>query len=113
MILNETLDTLVAEIKVSAKQIQVIKYSPDGKTLAIGCHDQKIYFFDGHSFKKRAECKGHSSYVTHLDFAKDSKVLQSNSGAYELLYCKFFCTAFGSRRKETRLISFGFFFLNI
>jgi WD40 repeat protein len=86
MILSESLDTIVVEVKCSSKQIQVLKYSPDGKTLAIGCHDQKIHLFDALSYKKRGECKGHSSTITHLDFSKDSKVLQSNSAAYELLF---------------------------
>jgi WD40 repeat protein len=31
-------------------------------------------------------CRGHTSYITHLDFSHDSKVLQSNCGAYELLF---------------------------
>jgi hypothetical protein len=29
---------------------------------------------------------GHSSYITHLDWSADSRILQSNCGAYELLY---------------------------
>ena len=28
----------------------------------------------------------HSSYITHLDFSADSRFLQSNCGAYELLF---------------------------
>ena len=32
------------------------------------------------------KCLGHSSTVTHLDWAADSSVLQSNDQAYELLY---------------------------
>ena len=30
--------------------------------------------------------KGHNSYLTHLDFSVDGKWLQSNCGAYELLF---------------------------
>ena len=33
-----------------------------------------------------AICKGHSSYITHIDFTADSRYLQSNCGAYELLF---------------------------
>ena len=32
--------------------------------------------------------QGHSSFVTHLDWSQDSQHLRSNSGDYELLYCK-------------------------
>ena len=66
----------------------VIKYSPDGKLLAFGSHDRRIYLYNTlkNVYSKRAICKGHSSYITHLDFSIDSKNLQSNCGAYELLF---------------------------
>lgn len=32
--------------------------------------------------------QGHSSFVTHLDWSSDSVHLCSNSGDYEVLYCK-------------------------
>lgn len=35
--------------------------------------------------------KGHSSFITHIDWSKDSEYLRSNSGDYELLYCKYHC----------------------
>ena len=38
------------------------------------------------NFKLKFEFKKHNSYITHLDFSKDSKFLQSNCGAYELLF---------------------------
>ena len=65
---------------------------PDGSYLAIGSHDNFIYLFtvseDGKQYKKHGRLSGHSSYITHLDWSKDSLHLQSNSGDYELLYCK-------------------------
>ena len=33
-----------------------------------------------------ATFKGHSSYITHLDWSLDGRIIQSNCGAYELLY---------------------------
>ena len=39
-----------------------------------------------HSYARLARCSGHSSYITHLDWSADSRILQSNCGAYELLY---------------------------
>lgn len=32
--------------------------------------------------------QGHSSFITHLDWSVDSQYLVSNSGDYEILYCK-------------------------
>jgi microtubule-associated protein-like 6 len=34
----------------------------------------------------RGICTGHSSYITHLDFSRDSRWIQSTCGAYELLF---------------------------
>lgn len=41
--------------------------------------------------KKNSICikQGHSSFVTHLDWSMDGVYLCSNSGDYEVLYCKF------------------------
>ena len=41
----------------------------------------KMFFFS-------AIFQGHSSFVTHLDWSVDGKYLQSNSGDYEVLFCK-------------------------
>ena len=52
----------------------------------MGSRDAKIYLYDGTSYALRAKCEKHSSFITHLDFSSDSSYLQSNCGAYELLY---------------------------
>lgn len=38
------------------------------------------------SYQRIARCFGHSSYIRHIDWAANSRVLQSSCGAYELLY---------------------------
>jgi hypothetical protein len=38
------------------------------------------------SYARIARCSGHSSYVRHLDWSANSRVVQSSCGAYELLY---------------------------
>ena len=84
-----------------------VKYSPDGALLAAACHDNNIYLFeaggagggDGQpggakggggggagAYKRLAVCRGHSSFVTHIDFSRDGTVLQSNDAAHEILY---------------------------
>merc|ERR1712031_75874 len=62
------------------------KFSPDGKTLAIGSHDEKVYLYDGKTFTLRAKCEKHNSFITHLDFSADSAYIQSNCGAFEQLF---------------------------
>lgn len=126
------------------EMIDELKYSPDGKLLAVGSHDNYIDVYattsyevghpytsigtpdvlvaqirlsdaqpaclgnhpfmqtPGHAHRMHRvltllclspfpvqpvrRLKGHTSYVTHLDWSKDSKVLQSNCGAYEIIY---------------------------
>ncbi|KAF6256823.1 hypothetical protein COO60DRAFT_1640423 [Scenedesmus sp. NREL 46B-D3] len=64
-----------------------LKYSPDGCKLAAGSHDNFIDIFDvKRKYTRVARCSGHSSYVRHLDWSANSKVVQSSCGAYELLY---------------------------
>ncbi|CAM9390000.1 unnamed protein product, partial [Discosporangium mesarthrocarpum] len=40
----------------------------------------------GRFYARRGVCRGHTSYITHLDFTSDSRHIQSNCGAYELLF---------------------------
>ena len=64
-----------------------IRFSPNGLWLAAASRDNNIYIFDVmRNYKKVGCCKGHSSYITHIDFSADSNFIQSNDGAYEILY---------------------------
>lgn len=81
-----TTSTIISEAQVSKKAIQVLTYSPDGKVLAVGAHDSKIYLLDTKTFGSKAICRGHSSFISHLDFSQDGSVLSSVSGDYELLF---------------------------
>ena len=45
-----------------------------------------IYLMDCKTYSRRSICKAHSSYITHIDFSADSRYMQSNCGAYELLF---------------------------
>ena len=63
---------------------------------AVGSHDNNIYVYSlevQHKMDKESKCpkllfslKGHNSYITHIDFSEDGNFLQSNCGAYELLF---------------------------
>ncbi|KAG8279172.1 Echinoderm microtubule-associated protein-like 1 [Homalodisca vitripennis] len=72
--------------------IQVVRFSPDSRYLALGSRDNNIYIYqvgeDMRKYSRVGRCTGHSSFITHLDWSADSQYLRSNSGDYELLFCK-------------------------
>lgn len=84
--------------KDSAEDISDVKFSPNGKMLAAGSHDNFIYVYlasttlpDSHNtvnckLKPIRQLRGHSSYITHLDWSSTNKYIRSNCGAYEVLY---------------------------
>ena len=73
-----------------------VAFSPDNCKIAAGSSDDSIciYGCDMNVDKQSAKCsmqplhrlRGHSSYITHLDWSKDGQLLRSTCGAYELLY---------------------------
>ncbi|CAM9297903.1 unnamed protein product, partial [Heterosigma akashiwo] len=79
---------LLHEIKDSKQWISDVKYSPDGKYLAVGSHDNAVYLYKRRrGYARSSVFKKHNSYISHLDFSRDSQYLQSTCGAYELLFC--------------------------
>ena len=78
--------TSVVSVKDRKEEISDIKFAPDGSKLAVGSHDNFIDVYSVPEFKKIGVCKGHSSFITHLDWSSDSAFLHSNCGAYELLF---------------------------
>ena len=78
------------EKKDSNEVIDDIKFSPSSQYLAAASHDNVIYVYDLQAEeggpRLHTKCRGHSSYISHIDWAVGSDMLLSNSGDYELLY---------------------------
>eukprot|EP00735_Rhodelphis_limneticus_P013833 TRINITY_DN778_c0_g1::TRINITY_DN778_c0_g1_i1::g.18392::m.18392 TRINITY_DN778_c0_g1::TRINITY_DN778_c0_g1_i1::g.18392 ORF type:complete len:868 (+),score=361.39,sp/Q05BC3/EMAL1_MOUSE/34.07/6e-133,WD40/PF00400.27/0.14,WD40/PF00400.27/0.00013,WD40/PF00400.27/3.4,WD40/PF00400.27/1.3,WD40/PF00400.27/0.0074,WD40/PF00400.27/1.2e+03,WD40/PF00400.27/0.56,WD40/PF00400.27/0.00013,WD40/PF00400.27/0.003,WD40/PF00400.27/9.9e-06,HELP/PF03451.9/3.3e-16,HELP/PF03451.9/3.9e+03,Cytochrom_D1/PF02239.11/1.9e+02,Cytoc len=74
------------------EEISDVKFEPQGYRIAVGSHDNFIDLYNvasgdaGLELKKYATCKGHTSFITHVDWSADGRFLQSNSGDYEILY---------------------------
>nr|XP_019556864.2 echinoderm microtubule-associated protein-like 2 isoform X1 [Aedes albopictus]XP_029731907.1 echinoderm microtubule-associated protein-like 2 isoform X1 [Aedes albopictus] len=90
MVFDTVTRELLAVYQDGQDVIQTIKFSPDSNLLALGSKDCGIYIYQctkvPHRFSKIGKCAGHSSFISHMDWSKDSTVLRSNSGDYELLY---------------------------
>ncbi|XP_017783168.1 PREDICTED: echinoderm microtubule-associated protein-like 2 isoform X2 [Nicrophorus vespilloides] len=79
----------LGKYKDGDEPIQTITFSPDGNLLAVGSRDNNIYIYqvsEQYRFSRIGKCLGHSSFITHIDWAEDNQSLRSNSGDYELLY---------------------------
>ncbi|XP_034413544.1 echinoderm microtubule-associated protein-like 3 isoform X1 [Cyclopterus lumpus] len=110
MVLDLLTKEVVSESIDGNEQLSVMRYSPDGSFLAVGSHDNFIYIYNvtesGRRYTRFGKCNGHSSFITHLDWAKDGKYIMSNSGDYEILYwdivagCKLLRNRFESKDRE-------------
>lgn len=73
--------------KPPAEWIECMHYSPCGKFLGIGSHNNMIYILDVEkNYKEKVVLKGHSSFISSFDWSLDSKWIRSVCGAYELLF---------------------------
>jgi WD40 repeat protein len=70
---------------VRVKRVQSVKYSPDGKFLAVGGGDFAIDIYDD-KLQFVGSCKGMHSNILHIDWSADSKFLQCVTQDYELLF---------------------------
>ena len=73
-------------IPATAEAAACATYSPNGRILAVGSHDNSVYLHDAaRDYRCRRKLSGHSSYVKNADFSFDSRLLQTSCGAYEIM----------------------------
>jgi len=85
--LKENLDTKIKTLKDAEEWNEVMKYSPCGKYLAVGSHDNHIYIYSvDRDYALYANFGKHNSFVTAFDWSSDSTFIRSICGAYEKLY---------------------------
>ena len=79
----------IGEAQDATRWVSDVKFSPNGRMLAIGAHDQAMYVYDVSSsgLKLRYKFKKHSGAVLHLDFSADGSTIQATGGEHVLLYC--------------------------
>jgi len=77
-----------AAVNNQKKEISHVKFSPDGRLLAVGDHLGFIYVYEWNNGKIKLKHKKikHNSYIKHFDFSRDSNTIHSTCGAYELLF---------------------------
>ena len=63
-----------------------MRYSPDGKWLAIGSHDNYVYIYDTVRYTKKSRDWKHSGAVLGLDWSKDSTAIKTHGGEHDLLF---------------------------
>jgi WD40 repeat protein len=79
--------TVMSDIKEAKRAISVVRFSPDGSTIAAGARDNSIYLYSvAQQFKRKAKFSKHNAGINQLDFTADGKALQSCCSAYEILF---------------------------
>ncbi|KYQ90933.1 hypothetical protein DLAC_07809 [Tieghemostelium lacteum] len=80
----------IQQVNVDTVALRLVRFSPCDKYLSVCLTNGNIqnYLVEPNNIGLRLQstCKGSSAHIAFLDYSADSKTLQTNSGAYEILY---------------------------
>ena len=82
----DTWKMVVAKKSPMKEWLEDLKFSPDGRYLAVSSHDNNVYVFAFPTMDLHCSLSASTSFVSHLDWSADSRYLRTNDGSYELLY---------------------------
>lgn len=80
------LDQVLFTKRESQEWIETMSYSPDGRKLAVGSHDNNIYVYDSNTYALLGKCNKHNSFIVSVDWSVDGSYIRSVCGAHELLF---------------------------
>jgi len=87
VVLNEEDMGVIHEARDSATAICLVKYSPEGETLAVGAKDGAIYLYAVlDEFELIGRCVRHTQPVTNLDFSADGEWIRTNSMEQDICF---------------------------
>ena len=73
----DSLQVTYEDRQLAAETISDLAFSPSGDVLAVASHDNNVYLLAANEgWRPVAALKGHSSYVTHVDWSEDGAFLQ-------------------------------------
>ena len=73
----DSLQVTYEDRQLAAETISDLAFSPSGDVLAVASHDNNVYLLAAlEGWRPVATLKGHSSYVTHVDWSEDGAFLQ-------------------------------------
>jgi WD40 repeat protein len=73
-------------VKSRSEPCTHIRYSPDGKHIAVVTKDNTIEVFNTNNWTRTGILKGHNQIITHMDWSSDSEYIASNSADGEIIY---------------------------
>ena len=87
VVVNEEDMVLLHEARDSITPICLVKYSPEGETLAVAAKDGAVYLYAVlDDFELIGRCIRHTTPVEHLDFSTDGEWIRTNSAAKEICF---------------------------